>query len=134
MGNLCNSTSKPLSQRDEVKSTEVRSTNPINNPKQSAKKTSVSSSAMVVRNGSGDGTEMILGAETTEPAEYDDRTSLDPAKGPGVMLLAHQHTLFCERKVIVSICHISTRYNLFLLATSMHSCRKISRIRNIEGM
>jgi hypothetical protein len=103
MGNLCNSTSKPLSQRGEVKSTEIRNTNPINNPKHASKKSSGSSSAMVVRNGSGDGAEMILGAEETEPVEYDDRTSLDPAKGPGVMLLPHQHTLFCERKVIISI-------------------------------
>jgi len=88
MGNLCR---KPSSTRIERQSSST-SANPINSPKHISAKAKSKGTAVVLRRD--DSAELILGAEMTE-TDYENNTP----KGPGVILVPHQHTLFCERKV-----------------------------------
>lgn len=117
MGNLCSTPSSP-------KKSSSMELNP---------KSNISPAPVMVNNAlvakTHDHT-MVLGSDTPEPPE-------PVITGPTVVLLPHQHTLFCERKVCFIYIFLSQSVIISwdnYLATCLYCCWKSTRIRKIESI
>ncbi len=131
MGNLCTRPSRSTSGSINIKQNPKLATREDTHTSQDGNQVVVSNTHQAVLGADLDSIRVQYSNSTASTSS----TSAQPTK-PTLVLLPHQHTLFCERKVSILLQSLHSRFigRMLLIssAKSMHCSRKMSRDGKFE--